>query len=126
MTAATGPVPVAAAVCPAPLERDLPPCLPGGGDPNMKGPISEAGVLSFRSARDSANRPPQLAAPAGAVTVATLENVLLAFDPRVVMAAMQTTMIRASMTAYSTAVGPSSFLRNATSLRVNRFMVSCP
>jgi hypothetical protein len=32
--------------------------------------------------------------------------------PRVVMAPMQTTMIRASITAYSTAVGPSSLLRN--------------
>src|SRR3954470_24996423 len=62
----------------------------------------------------------QLAAPAGAVTVATLENVLLAFEPRVVMAAMHTTMMSASMTAYSTAVGPSSFLRNATSFLVRR------
>ena len=49
---------------------------------------------------------------------ATLENVWLAFDPRVVMAAMHTTMIRASMTAYSTAVGPSSFRRKSTSVRV--------
>src|SRR6478752_2688003 len=57
---------------------------------------------------------PQLAPPAGAAFWATLENVLLAFDPRVVMAAMHTTMIRASMTAYSTAVGPSSFFTNST------------
>src|SRR5215210_9188521 len=34
------------------------------------------------------------------------------------MATMHTTMIRASITAYSTAVGPSSFLRNWTSLRL--------
>src|SRR5437764_13650678 len=59
--------------------------------------------------------PAQLAVPpAGAALVATLENVLLAFEPRVVMAAMQTTMMRASMTAYSTAVGPSSAFRNDT------------
>src|SRR5438067_9309374 len=35
------------------------------------------------------------------------------------MAAMQTTMIRASMTAYSTAVGPSSAFRNFTRAFVN-------
>ena len=45
---------------------------------------------------------------------ATLLNVLLAFDPRVVIAATHTTIIRASMTAYSTAVGPSSSFRNRT------------
>src|SRR5262245_22935279 len=33
------------------------------------------------------------------------------------MAAMQTTMIRASITAYSTAVGPSSAFRNSTTRR---------
>src|SRR5690349_17522305 len=43
-----------------------------------------------------------------------LPNVLFAFLPRVVMAAMQTTMIRANITAYSTAVGPSSFFRKRT------------
>src|SRR3954462_10337367 len=69
--------------------------------------------------------------PAGAALVATLENVLLAFEPRAVMAAMQTTMIRASMTAYSTAVGPSSFLRKLTRLLVAYFIrfsfgVGCP
>src|SRR2546423_957333 len=56
--------------------------------------------------------------PAGAATVETLENVLFAFDPRVVMAAMHTTMMRASMTAYSTAVGPSSFFRKWTRARM--------
>src|SRR3954466_3313038 len=45
---------------------------------------------------------------------ATKEDVELALEPRVVMAAMHTTMIRASMTAYSTAVGPSSFFRKRT------------
>src|SRR3954447_25323895 len=49
----------------------------------------------------------------------TLENVVLALEPRVVMAAMQTTMMRASMTAYSTAVGPSSFRRNSTTVLVS-------
>jgi hypothetical protein len=43
-------------------------------------------------------------------------NVLLALLPRVVMAAMHTTMMSANMTAYSTAVGPSSFFRNLTRL----------
>src|SRR6516162_5422056 len=44
------------------------------------------------------------------MAVPTVVNVLLAFVPSVVMATMQTTMISASMTAYSTAVGPSSLL----------------
>src|SRR3954452_4783732 len=43
----------------------------------------------------------------------TLVNVLLALLPRAVMAVMHTTIIRASMTAYSTAVGPSSRFRNS-------------
>ena len=42
----------------------------------------------------------------------TNENVLLALEPSVVTAAMHTTMMRASITAYSTAVGPSSCFRN--------------
>jgi hypothetical protein len=41
-------------------------------------------------------------------------NVLLALEPKELIAAMHTTIIRANMTAYSTAVGPSSFFRNAT------------
>src|SRR5438445_16008 len=45
---------------------------------------------------------------------ATLLKVLLALEPRAVMAVMHTTTIRASMTAYSTAVGPSSWLRKFT------------
>src|SRR5262245_4292476 len=53
----------------------------------------------------------QLAAGRAASTVV---NVLFAFWPRLVMAAMHTTMIRASMTAYSTAVGPSSRFRKLT------------
>src|SRR3954470_9761637 len=63
--------------------------------------------------------PTQLAPPAGAAFWATLENVLFALLPRVVIAAMQTTMIRASMTAYSTAVGPSSFFTNSTNFLVS-------
>lgn len=46
--------------------------------------------------------------------VRTLLNRLLALLPTVDTAARQTTMIRASMTAYSTAVGPSSDFRNRT------------
>jgi hypothetical protein len=43
---------------------------------------------------------------------------LLALPPSVVMAAMHTTMIRASITAYSTAVGPSSAFKKFTKLLV--------
>src|SRR6476619_1103096 len=57
--------------------------------------------------------------PAGVALAATFANVWLAFDPRVVMAAMHTTMIRASITAYSTAVGPSSFFTNSTNVLVS-------
>ena len=44
-------------------------------------------------------------------------KVALALVPRVVMAVMQTTTIRASITAYSTAVGPSSACRKRTTAR---------
>jgi hypothetical protein len=47
-----------------------------------------------------------------AVFNATLLNVALALLPRAVIAVMHTTMISASMTAYSTAVGPSSARQN--------------
>jgi len=40
--------------------------------------------------------------------VETLVNVLFALLPKAVTDAMQTTMIKANITAYSTAVGPSS------------------
>lgn len=53
----------------------------------------------------------QLAA-GGAPLTAIDEKVLLALEPTVVIAAMQTTIINANMTAYSTAVGPSSRWRN--------------
>ena len=42
----------------------------------------------------------------------TLLNVLLTLVPSVVTIAMHATRIKASMTAYSTAVGPSSLARN--------------
>src|SRR2546423_776356 len=56
----------------------------------------------------------ELDAPAAAFN-ATLLTVLLAPSPRVVIAPMPITMMRASMTAYSTAVGPSSDFANRTS-----------
>src|SRR5438128_7912471 len=49
-----------------------------------------------------------------AILLPTVVKVLLALLPSVVMAPMQTTIIRASMTAYSTAVGPSSRFKNST------------
>src|SRR5207245_3938889 len=49
----------------------------------------------------------------------TLVKVALALEPSVLMAVMQTTIIRASMTAYSTAVGPSSRLTKLTRCCVN-------
>ena len=56
----------------------------------------------------------------------TNENVLFAFLPRVVMAAMHTTTIRASITAYSTAVGPSSCMMKWTTACFNLFIVPSP
>src|SRR5947209_7340661 len=50
------------------------------------------------------------------MVLATEEKVLLALVPRAVMAVMDTTTIRASITAYSTAVGPSSSMRNCFAL----------
>ena len=49
-------------------------------------------------------------------------NELLTFVPRAVIVVMQATTIRASMTAYSTAVGPSSDVRNFFS----RFIAHSP
>src|SRR4051794_33742382 len=45
--------------------------------------------------------------PVPPMVLLTLVNVLLAFEPRAVIAVMHTTTMRASITAYSTAVGPS-------------------
>src|SRR5438445_12364120 len=49
----------------------------------------------------------------------TVVNVALAFCPNAVIVPMQTRMIRANMTAYSTAVGPSSAFRNLTTFLAN-------
>src|SRR2546421_189438 len=57
---------------------------------------------------------PLLSAQLPPMVLPTEEKVLLAVEPRVVMAVMHTTMIRANITAYSTAVGPSSFLMKFT------------
>jgi len=59
---------------------------------------------------------------AGLILEPTRLKVLFAFVPIAVTAAMQTTMIKASMTAYSTAVGPSSAFRKFTKIRVIDFM----
>src|SRR5215467_6057607 len=48
------------------------------------------------------------------MAVPTVVKVLLALVPRAVMATMHTTIIRANITAYSTAVGPSSCFRKRT------------
>src|SRR5436309_3408461 len=67
--------------------------------------------------------PAQLPVPP--MVVPTLVNVLLALLPSVVTAPMHTTMIRASMTAYSTAVGPSSSRRNCTAA-LPSFLIRLP
>src|SRR5271167_1366187 len=53
-------------------------------------------------------------------------KVLLALVPSVVTAVMHTTMIRASMTAYSTAVGPLSSFRKLTTICENLLIVVRP
>src|SRR5262249_15521552 len=60
------------------------------------------------------------------MVVPTLEKVLLALLPRAVMAVMHTTMISANMTAYSTAVGPSSERTNRPSERAKRASMTSP
>jgi|GEM_PF-4487463 len=49
-------------------------------------------------------------------------NLALALVPMVVTVLMQTTMIKASITAYSTAVGPSSETRKFLTLFINLFI----
>src|SRR5262245_20452225 len=51
-----------------------------------------------------------------------LLKVWLALEPSAVMAVMQTTTMRASMTAYSTAVGPSSSRKNWRAFSNNLYM----
>jgi hypothetical protein len=50
-------------------------------------------------------------------------NAWLTFLPSVVTAEMQTTMINDSMTAYSTAVGPSSFFKNEMKSFMEEYMM---
>ena len=57
------------------------------------------------------------------IEVFTVPNVLLMLVPSVVTIPMQATRIRASMTAYSTAVGPSSLARNRDTKGTRRDMV---
>src|SRR6516162_4341599 len=63
---------------------------------------------------------------AAAAFKATLLKVPWALEPRVLMAAMHTTMIRANMTAYSTAVGPSSRFKKSATKRVSFSMCHVP
>jgi hypothetical protein len=57
--------------------------------------------------------------------VLTVVKVLLALLPRAVMAVMQTTTIRANMTAYSTAVGPSSRWIKSFAARTRFRVIGC-
>lgn len=57
------------------------------------------------------------------IAVATSSNFVDALVPTDVMAVRQTTTIKANITAYSTAVGPSSSFRNRTILSVKFFMI---
>jgi hypothetical protein len=52
--------------------------------------------------------------PVTPIALPTLLKVVLALLPSVAMAAIHTTMISANMTAYSTAVGPSSRRKKST------------
>jgi len=82
-------------------------------------PIGEA-RLGLTSPLASLLTVTQLAA--GLMVDPTRLKVLFALVPMAVTAAMQTTMIRANITAYSTAVGPSSALRKRTIGRRIEFM----
>ena len=56
------------------------------------------------------------------MAVPTFAKVLLALEPIAEMADMQTTTIRDSMTAYSTAVGPSSSFHQALTIFMRDFI----
>ena len=71
-----------------------------------------------------AHGPRQAQLEAGLMAEPTAENVALLLVPIAVTAAMQTTMLRATITAYSTAVGPSSFLTKVTTFLMSLFMIS--
>jgi hypothetical protein len=83
-------------------------------------PTPRTGPASFHASRNQLLEVVVL--DGGWIEEPTNENVLFAFEPSVVMAAMHTTTIRASITAYSTAVGPSSFFTNLTSAWLNFYM----
>src|SRR6185503_4172646 len=88
-------------------------------------------IVAFFSRRGEENNyfwarsfwPHQIQLDAEPILLPTVVKVWLALVPRVVIAVRQTTMIRASMTAYSTAVGPSSRARKLTMALVKFFMV---
>src|SRR4051794_782943 len=82
--------------------------------------------MSRRGSWDSCVSQSAVGTQLPATAVPTVVKVCLALVPRVVMAAMQTTMIRASMTAYSTAVGPSSRFMKSTTAFVNVRMTRFP
>jgi hypothetical protein len=65
----------------------------------------------------------QLSTEAQVKPALTALNIVLALVPTALIAVRQTTTINASMTAYSTAVGPSSEPRNRTMLRAMFFTV---
>src|SRR5947209_2862894 len=80
-----------------------PPACGSGGHPRRRRP-----ACCFPDA------PSQPYEPLEPRLLPTVLKVALALVPMVVIAVMHTTMIRASMTAYSTAVGPSSRLTKLT------------
>src|SRR5580692_5380572 len=90
--------------------------------------VSGEGLLFGRVgvSEQSLNSCAQVQLEAEPILLPTVVKVVLAFWPRVVIAARQTTMIRANMTAYSTAVGPSSRFRKFTTASVNLRMEKSP
>src|SRR5262249_58075052 len=75
------------------------------------GPVARPACIPPPAPASAAHEPAEAAA-----LRATLLKVELAREPSVLMAVRQTTTISASMTAYSTAVGPSSASRNRSAL----------
>src|SRR5271157_1662301 len=92
-------------------QRELPAAPPSVGKPLCRF-TGDRGVLILGL------RVPQLAVS----VLFTLLNVPLMLWPRVVTMVMQATRIRASMTAYSTAVGPSSLTRNRSTFDIKPCM----
>jgi hypothetical protein len=99
-----------------PTIRRLRPPSPPEVPVNSKGRVGLK-KPGFHSRNRVSRRPRQLlvvVVEGGRTDEAMKEKVLFVLLPRVVIAAMHNTMIRASITAYSTAVGPSSAFRNST------------